>query len=265
MTHWTSYLYWSFWKWNFFLGSAVFVAAGVLQWVDNKATPQSVVEANGCGDQGCLTFFAAVYFIFVTVSSLLICVSSPPSFSWWISLRLAAIFFNTEGLSFFIITLSYTISYHYVHCTNLHQNLQPYKCFISCLISLGWCATDFHSRVWGHYTEIQLGKGSCHLCNTWSCYHFASSNQPNSTACISQVLMYIASCSSLQLLHIWDFLLHGTVLLKSACVNKVCSRFVAHFNVNLHAMDFGNDFVGVAYEGKDIVLRFLIEYSGLRD
>jgi len=30
-------------------------------------------------------------------------------------------------------------------------------------------------------------------------------------------------------------------------------------------MDFGNDFVGVAYEGKDIVLRFLIEYSGLRD
>jgi len=59
----------------------VFVAAGVLQWVDNKATPKSVAEANGCGDQGCLTFFASVYFIFVTVSSLLICVSSPPSFS----------------------------------------------------------------------------------------------------------------------------------------------------------------------------------------
>ncbi len=63
------------------MGSAVFVAAGVLQWVDNKATPRSVADANGCGDQGCFTFFAAVYFIFVTVSSLLICVSSPPSFS----------------------------------------------------------------------------------------------------------------------------------------------------------------------------------------
>jgi hypothetical protein len=76
--------------------------------------------------------------------------------------------------------------------------------------------------------------------------------------------MYIA-CSSLQLLHIWDFLLCGTVLLKIACVNKVCSQFVAHFNVTLHAMDFGSDFVGLAYQGKDIVFRFLIEYSSLRD
>jgi hypothetical protein len=77
--------------------------------------------------------------------------------------------------------------------------------------------------------------------------------------------MYIASCSYVQLLPIWDFLLHGTVLLKSACINKVCSRFVAHFNVTLHAMDFGSDFVGIAYQGKDIVFRFLIEYSSLRD
>jgi len=180
-------------------------------------------------------------------------------------IEISSYFFNTEGLSIRIITSSYTILYRYVHCTHLHQNLQPYKCFISCLISLGWCATDFYSRVWGYYTEIQLGKGSCHLCNTRSCYHFASSNQPNSTACISQVLMYITSCSSLQLLHIWDFLLHGTVLLKSACVNKVCSWFVAHFNVTLHAMDFGRDFVVLAYQGKDIVFRFIIEYSSLRD
>jgi hypothetical protein len=30
-------------------------------------------------------------------------------------------------------------------------------------------------------------------------------------------------------------------------------------------MDFGSDFVDLAYQGKDIVFRFLIEYSSLRD
>jgi hypothetical protein len=30
-------------------------------------------------------------------------------------------------------------------------------------------------------------------------------------------------------------------------------------------MDFGRDFVGLAYQGKDIVFRFIIEYSSLRD
>jgi potassium large conductance calcium-activated channel subfamily M alpha protein 1 len=49
---------------------AVFVAAGVLQWVDNKATAQSVIDSKGCGSQGCLSFFEAVYFIIVTVSAV---------------------------------------------------------------------------------------------------------------------------------------------------------------------------------------------------
>ena len=49
---------------------AVFIAAGILQWVDNKATPQSVREAKGCDSHGCLTFFDALWFMIVTVSSL---------------------------------------------------------------------------------------------------------------------------------------------------------------------------------------------------
>ncbi|CAK9193104.1 unnamed protein product [Sphagnum troendelagicum] len=48
----------------------VFVAAGVLQWVDNKATAQSVIDSKGCGSQGCLSFFDAVYFIIVTISTV---------------------------------------------------------------------------------------------------------------------------------------------------------------------------------------------------
>lgn len=52
----------------FVFGVVVFVAAGVLQWVDNKATPESVKDSKECGDQGCLAFFDAVYFIVVTVS-----------------------------------------------------------------------------------------------------------------------------------------------------------------------------------------------------
>jgi potassium large conductance calcium-activated channel subfamily M alpha protein 1 len=52
----------------FVFGVVVFVAAGVLQWVDDKTTPESVKESKGCGDQGCFTFFDAVYFIVVTVS-----------------------------------------------------------------------------------------------------------------------------------------------------------------------------------------------------
>ncbi len=31
----------------------MFVAAGVLQWVDNKAMLASVSQSKGCGDQGC--------------------------------------------------------------------------------------------------------------------------------------------------------------------------------------------------------------------
>lgn len=49
---------------------AVFIAAGILQWVDNKATSQSVKEAKGCGDHGCLTFFDAFWFMIVTVCTL---------------------------------------------------------------------------------------------------------------------------------------------------------------------------------------------------
>jgi hypothetical protein len=56
------------WFFVFVFGVVVFVAAGVLQWVDNKTTPESVKDSKGCGDQGCLTFFDAVYFIVVTVS-----------------------------------------------------------------------------------------------------------------------------------------------------------------------------------------------------
>jgi hypothetical protein len=38
--------------------------------VDNKATPQNVREAKGCDSHGCLTFFNALWFMIVTVSSL---------------------------------------------------------------------------------------------------------------------------------------------------------------------------------------------------
>jgi hypothetical protein len=48
----------------------VFVANGVLQWVDNKTMLASVSQSKGCGDQDCFKFFDLVYFI-VTVSVVL--------------------------------------------------------------------------------------------------------------------------------------------------------------------------------------------------
>ncbi|KAI5056590.1 hypothetical protein GOP47_0028408, partial [Adiantum capillus-veneris] len=47
-----------------------FLAAGILQWVEWRATPQSVRDANGCPSYGCLSFFEAFYFIIVTVSTV---------------------------------------------------------------------------------------------------------------------------------------------------------------------------------------------------
>lgn len=48
---------------------AVFIAAGILQWVDNKMTKDSVKAAFGCRDSGCLSFFDAFWFMIVTVST----------------------------------------------------------------------------------------------------------------------------------------------------------------------------------------------------
>jgi len=48
----------------------VFVAAGVLQWNENKAMLASVSHSKGCGDQGCFNFFDSVYFT-VTISVVL--------------------------------------------------------------------------------------------------------------------------------------------------------------------------------------------------
>lgn len=49
--------------------SAVFIAAGVLQWVDNKMTKQSVKDENACSDTGCMTFFDAFWLMIVTVGT----------------------------------------------------------------------------------------------------------------------------------------------------------------------------------------------------
>ncbi len=35
----------------------MFVVAGVLQWVDNKAMLVNVSQSKGCCDQGCFNFF----------------------------------------------------------------------------------------------------------------------------------------------------------------------------------------------------------------
>ncbi|MCO5551651.1 hypothetical protein L7F22_005155 [Adiantum nelumboides] len=54
-----------------FYALGVFVlAAGILQWVEWRATSQSVREANDCPSYGCLSFYEAFYFIIVTVSTV---------------------------------------------------------------------------------------------------------------------------------------------------------------------------------------------------
>jgi hypothetical protein len=50
---------------------AVFIAAGLLQWVDYMATPAVFKAANGCSPKGCITFFQAFYFMIVTVNDQL--------------------------------------------------------------------------------------------------------------------------------------------------------------------------------------------------
>ena len=47
---------------------AVTLAAGVLQWVEWRATPRSVRDNNDCAHYGCLSFYEALYFVIVTVS-----------------------------------------------------------------------------------------------------------------------------------------------------------------------------------------------------
>lgn len=48
----------------------VFIMAGLLQWVERKATPLDVKKENNCGPHGCLTFYHAIYFIIVTISTV---------------------------------------------------------------------------------------------------------------------------------------------------------------------------------------------------
>jgi potassium large conductance calcium-activated channel subfamily M alpha protein 1 len=46
---------------------AVFIMAGLLQWVEWKATPLDVQKENSCGPHGCLTFYHANYDMIDTV------------------------------------------------------------------------------------------------------------------------------------------------------------------------------------------------------
>lgn len=52
-------------------GCAVFIAGGLLQWVEFRATPPSVKEALNCNPQGCISFYEALYFMIVTVRILI--------------------------------------------------------------------------------------------------------------------------------------------------------------------------------------------------
>lgn len=56
----------------------MFIAAGILQWVDNKMTKDSVKAALGCRESGCLEFFDAFWFMIVTVSTPITCFGSVP-------------------------------------------------------------------------------------------------------------------------------------------------------------------------------------------
>eukprot|EP01018_Ginkgo_biloba_P025839 Gb_05212 [translate_table: standard] len=47
-----------------------FIIAGLLHWVEKKATPVDIQKENKCGPHGCLTFYNAVYFIIVTISTV---------------------------------------------------------------------------------------------------------------------------------------------------------------------------------------------------
>lgn len=47
---------------------AVFIAGGLLQWVEYRATPESVRQRLNCPPEGCMSFFEALYFMIVTVS-----------------------------------------------------------------------------------------------------------------------------------------------------------------------------------------------------
>ncbi|GLJ07331.1 hypothetical protein SUGI_0064550 [Cryptomeria japonica] len=49
---------------------AVFIMAGLLHWVEQKATPLHIKRENNCGSHGCLTFYHAFYFIIVTISTV---------------------------------------------------------------------------------------------------------------------------------------------------------------------------------------------------
>ena len=56
-------------KFSFFVSSVV-LAAGVLQWVEWRATPKHVQESESCLSYGCLSFYDAFYFVIVTVNDL---------------------------------------------------------------------------------------------------------------------------------------------------------------------------------------------------
>ncbi|KAH9312112.1 hypothetical protein KI387_027147, partial [Taxus chinensis] len=48
----------------------VFIMAGLLHWVEQKATPLNIKKENNCDPHGCLTFYHAFYFIIVTISTV---------------------------------------------------------------------------------------------------------------------------------------------------------------------------------------------------
>eukprot|EP00249_Psilotum_nudum_P022094 c28369_g1_i3 orf=497-4030(-) len=48
----------------------VFIGAGILQWVEVKATQQSVKQENNCGAHGCWNYYEAFYFMIVTISTV---------------------------------------------------------------------------------------------------------------------------------------------------------------------------------------------------
>ncbi|EFJ25888.1 hypothetical protein SELMODRAFT_441904 [Selaginella moellendorffii] len=49
---------------------AVFIAAGILQWVEYKATSAATKAEEGCDPEGCFTFYDAFYFIVVTITTV---------------------------------------------------------------------------------------------------------------------------------------------------------------------------------------------------
>ncbi|XP_024516267.1 calcium-activated potassium channel subunit alpha-1-like isoform X2 [Selaginella moellendorffii] len=49
---------------------AVFIAAGILQWVEYKTTSADKKIQQGCGVSGCFTFYDAFYFVIVTITTV---------------------------------------------------------------------------------------------------------------------------------------------------------------------------------------------------